>query len=69
MRCVECNVDLGEEYTICPLCGAAAVNEKARFEGFKTAEYPPVFQKAIKKRKKPFELKLSAERLKAYFDI
>ena len=28
MRCNECNVDLGEEYTKCPLCGADAVADE-----------------------------------------
>lgn len=40
MRCKECNVDLPEEYTKCPLCGAAAVSEPVVLEGIKTAPYP-----------------------------
>lgn len=40
MRCNECNVDLGEEYTKCPLCGAAAVNDEPKLKGIKTAQYP-----------------------------
>lgn len=40
MRCKECNVDLGEEYTKCPLCGADAVNEEPHLKGITTAQYP-----------------------------
>lgn len=40
MRCLECNVDLGENYKKCPLCGAAAVDEVPLVEGITTAEYP-----------------------------
>lgn len=40
MRCTECNVDLGEEYTKCPLCGADAVDEEPHLKGIKTAQYP-----------------------------
>ena len=40
MRCKNCGVDLGEEYTLCPLCGEKAANEPPVLEGFKTAEYP-----------------------------
>lgn len=39
MRCKNCGVDLGEEYTLCPLCGEKAVDEPPVLEGFKTAEY------------------------------
>lgn len=40
MRCNECNVDLGEEYTKCPLCGADASPDEPKLKGIKTAEYP-----------------------------
>ncbi len=40
MRCNECNVDLGEEYTKCPLCGADTSNDEPKLKGIKTAEYP-----------------------------
>lgn len=39
MRCEKCGVDLGEEYTLCPLCGEKAVNEEPILKGFKTAGY------------------------------
>lgn len=40
MRCPDCNVDLGEEYTRCPLCSGKATDEKPVLSGFVTAEYP-----------------------------
>ncbi|MBE6784259.1 MAG: hypothetical protein E7536_09665 [Ruminococcaceae bacterium] len=40
MRCTECNVDLGENVTVCPLCGAKAADEKPLIENMKVAEYP-----------------------------
>ncbi len=40
MRCNKCNVDLGEEYTKCPLCGATASPDEPKLKGIKTAEYP-----------------------------
>lgn len=49
MRCNKCNVDLGEEYTYCPLCGADAVDEPPKIEGMKTSEYPVVTYKNFPK--------------------
>ncbi len=40
MRCKECNVDLGENVKVCPLCHANASEEKAHIEGMQVAEYP-----------------------------
>ncbi len=40
MRCNECNVDLGEDVKVCPLCHKKAVDEKPLIEGMKVAEYP-----------------------------
>lgn len=39
MRCEKCGVDLGEEYTLCPLCGEKATNEEPVLKGFETAGY------------------------------
>lgn len=68
MRCIACNVDLSETYTVCPLCGEKASDEPAKLQGLKPAPYPhnaPV-KKAEneKKEKTPF----SIEKLKAYFN-
>ncbi len=40
MRCTECNVDLGENVKVCPLCGEKATDEKPVLEGMRVAEYP-----------------------------
>lgn len=45
MRCKNCNVDLGESYERCPLCGEKASDEAAVLEGFETAEYPEYDEK------------------------
>lgn len=52
MRCPDCNVDLGEEYTRCPLCGAKASEEAPVLKGFKTAEYPQYDESAAYKKPK-----------------
>lgn len=51
MRCNECNIDIGEEYTKCTLCGAKASDEKPHLEGIKTAEYPKYNNEIVKKKK------------------
>lgn len=40
MRCKECNVDLGDNVKVCPLCKSKAVEDKPLIENIKTAEYP-----------------------------
>lgn len=68
MRCNKCNVDLGENYKICPLCGSDAADEKARLQGIATAEYSsakPVKLEDAPKAKKSF----SMEKLKAIFNL
>lgn len=67
MRCKECNVDLGEEYTVCPLCGAQAVDEPPRLEGMRTSEYPPVYSRPDRTEPPEKKYGLSVQRLKAYF--
>ena len=57
MRCKECNVDLGENYTKCPLCGADAVDEAPVIEGIATAEYPDYVKLKKAKRKSNYPLK------------
>ena len=69
MRCRECNVDLSETYTKCPLCGAQAYDDEARVKGISPAPYPhgdvPTADKHIKKHKTPFCL----EKVKAFFNL
>ncbi|MCR5485104.1 MAG: hypothetical protein K6F09_05875 [Clostridiales bacterium] len=48
MRCRSCNIDLGEEYVRCPLCGEKASPDEPVLSGLRTAEYPD-----IKYRKNP----------------
>ena len=45
MRCNQCNVDLGEGYQKCPLCGAPAVDDEPLIKGQRTAEYPDIVYK------------------------
>lgn len=68
-RCKKCNIDLGEEYEICPLCFEKAVNEAKNIPDLKTAEYPTAFEKAKHTEQKVNSTPLSKERLKAYFSI
>ncbi len=42
MRCKNCNVDLAEEYTHCPLCNEKACSDEPLIKGIRTAEYPKV---------------------------
>ena len=68
-RCLYCNVDLGEEYNICPLCGKPAVCADKKIHGFKTAEYPETF-KHPDLSSKPVNVKYRSfkDKLNAYFD-
>lgn len=69
MRCTKCNVDLGETYTLCPLCGEKASNDEPLLKGISVAPYPknsPV--KPIEKKAKP-TYGLSKERIKAFFNL
>lgn len=42
MRCRECNVDLPDNYTACPLCSAKVFDDELLIKGIRTAEYPKV---------------------------
>lgn len=69
MRCRKCNVDLGETYKLCPLCGEKASDDEPLLEGFTVAPYPtnsPI--QPMPKVKKP-SYGLSIERLKAFFNL
>ena len=68
MRCKNCNVDLGEKYTVCPLCSGAATNESAKIQGISTAEYSsdtPVKAYDVPKAEKSFSIK----KIKAFFNL
>ena len=49
MRCRECNVDLPETYTACPLCGAKASPDEPVLKGIRTAEFPKLKTEPFKK--------------------
>ncbi len=69
MRCIKCNVDLGETYTLCPLCGEKASNDEPLLKGFSVAPYPknsPV-KPMPKSEKNGYGLTL--EKLKAFFNL
>lgn len=68
-RCLQCDVDLGEEYTVCPLCGIKAQNAAKKIDGLKTAEYPLSFTQPDQTTVKLPKAKLSKEKLKAYFNL
>ncbi|MBE6749037.1 MAG: hypothetical protein E7557_07385 [Ruminococcaceae bacterium] len=42
MRCKNCNVDLPEEYTHCPLCNEKSTPCESEIKGIRIAEYPKV---------------------------
>lgn len=69
MRCIKCNVDLAETYTLCPLCGEKATDEEPLLKGITVAPYPVNSpEKPIEKEKKP-SYGLSAERIRAFFNL
>ena len=68
-RCKECNIDLGEEYTVCPLCKAKAENSKKTIDGLKTAPYPLTFEKPDHSWNNYKSIPLSMEKIKAYFSV
>lgn len=51
LRCKACNVDLGEGYTVCPLCGEKATYEDVTLKNIKAAEYPKYASGTTKKKK------------------
>ncbi len=68
-RCELCNIDLGEEYTICPLCSEKSVNAHKQIPGIVTVPYPVNFTQPSHEKAKIKEAPLSKEKLKAYFNI
>lgn len=69
MRCNECNIDLGENYTQCPLCYGKAAADEPHLKGFTVAPYPKdVPEKEYVKAEKP-KHPLSLERLRAFFNL
>ena len=52
MRCSNCNVDLGESATVCPLCGAPAENKPPVLEGIIEAPYSETAEKLPQKKER-----------------
>lgn len=69
MRCRECNVDLSENYTKCPLCGSKAYDDESRIKGVSPAPYP--HGKADVTVIKPQKLRtpFSFEKVRAFFNL
>jgi hypothetical protein len=68
MRCKECNADLGENYSRCPLCGSVPTDEEPKLKGITTAPFStdtPVKESGITKAKAV----LSKEKIKAIFNL
>lgn len=51
MKCMHCNVELGAQHRVCPLCGEKAVSAPVRVAG-QTAEYPFLAKEKPSRRKK-----------------
>lgn len=58
MRCRQCNVDLSETYSACPLCGGKASPDAPVLQGIRTAEYPKVKTEPYKRN--PFPIFIGA---------
>ena len=52
MRCNQCNVDLGESVSVCPLCGAEAVEEAPVLPELHEAPYPDYTNVTPQKRRR-----------------
>ncbi len=68
MRCKHCNVDLPENYKLCPLCGNAASYEETKIKGLSSVSYPKNEATAVQEPKQK-KSKFSFEKIKAYFNI
>ena len=69
MRCRECNVDLSEEYRVCPLCGAVASDDEPRIKNIKAAPYPANAPVQPEDRVKKPETRFTTEKIKAMFNL
>ena len=72
MRCLECQVDLADNVSLCPLCGAAAQDVPPLLEGVNSQDYPDYTNKsagAIKppRRDVPRARMPFREKMKAFF--
>ncbi len=56
MRCRECNIDLPDNYTACPLCSSEIFDDELKIKGIRTAEYPKAQPEAYKRNPFPIFL-------------
>lgn len=69
MRCKNCNVDLPETYTICPLCGEKASDGEPKFKDIKYVSYPRGQYKLIPVEPLKAKTGFSINKIKAYFNM
>lgn len=67
-RCKECDVDLSETYSKCPLCGADATDEEVRLKGLKNAPYPHNSPIKPEEKAEKTNTVFSFEKVKAFFN-
>lgn len=53
MRCRECNIDLPDNYTACPLCSSAVFDDECLIKDIRTAEYPRAKAEPLKRNPFP----------------
>ena len=69
MRCRECNVDLSELYTKCPLCGAKAYDDESRIKDINPAPYPHREAEATVNNTQKVKTPFTFEKIKAFFNL
>ena len=68
-KCGKCNVRIGEEYSVCPLCGEKATVTDTPDAYFKTALFPTEVKEYKHRNTRKVNPVISKERLKAYFNL
>ena len=56
MRCRECNIDLPDNYTACPLCSSEVFDDELKIKDVRTAEYPKASPEPYKRNPFPIFL-------------
>ncbi len=67
-KCEKCGVRIGEEYSICPLCGEKATVTDTPDAYFKTALFPEDIKEYKHRKRRKINPVISKERLRAYFN-
>ena len=68
-KCGKCNVRIGEEYSVCPLCGEKATVTDTPDAYFKTALFPEEIKEYKHRRFRKINPVISKERFRAYFNL